>query len=338
MTQPVPTPPPPATRPESEDADSASPPLSRPPSPLLLSWRPGPLRDRLLSFVDALSDPGDPLYVPPAERLAVFDNDGTLWCEKPLMVHVYALLARYRQLARHEPLGLSRRALRAVFTNDHADFDNIFQRSEWAEILGDLAGVPFSEMSDADFAAWVRDWAGRWQHPRFGVGVNGLVYRPMVELIRLLQSRGFTVAVTTADEAAFVRVLSADLYGVAPGRVLGSSFVPRESRLDPSLVLRGYHPDFFHDGEDKPRCVLRDLGRRPQLAAGNSDGDLALLRWTAEGDGARLPLVIRHTDAAREYAYDRRAGRLLAEAAARGWPVVDMALDWTQIFPVTSDE
>lgn len=299
---------------------------------LLPNWHNTATKQAILDFVAAITDESGPHYVPPVERVAVFDNDGTLWCEKPLMVHIYALLARYRQLARHEPLGLSRRALRAVFTNDHADFDNIFQRSEWAEILGDLAGVPFSEMSDDDFAAWVRDWAGRWRHPRFGVGVSGLVYRPMVELIRHLQSRDFTVVITTADEAAFVRVLSADLYGVAPGRVLGSNFVPRESHLDPSLLVRGYHPDFFHDGEDKPRCVEREMGRRPQLAAGNSDGDLALLRWTAAGDGPRLPLVIRHTDAAREYAYDRRAGRLLAEAAAQGWPVVDMALDWAEIF------
>jgi len=298
----------------------------------MISWRAGPLRDSLLAFIDAVTTPGDPRYVPPAERLAVFDHDGTLWCEKPLMVHIYALLARYRQLARREPLRLSGRALRAVFANDHSDFDNVFQRSEWAEILGDLAGVPFSEMSDADFEAWVRDWAEHWRHPRFGVGVRGLVYRPMVELLRLLHARDFTVAVTTADEAAFVRVLSTELYGVAPGRVLGSNFVPRGSRLDPSLLLRGYHPDFFHDGEDKPRCIERDLGRRPLLAAGNSDGDLAMLRWTAEGPGARLPLVIRHTDAAREYAYDRRAGRLLAEAAARGWPVVDMARDWGVVF------
>ena len=294
----------------------------------MISWRVGPLRDTLLAFIDAVTDPGDPFYVPPAGRLAVFDHDGTLWCEKPLMVHIYALLARYRQLARHEPLGLSRRALRAVFANDHSDFDNVFQRSEWAEILGDLAGVPFSAMSDVDFDAWVRHWAAHWRHPRFGVGVRGLVYRPMVELLHLLQAREFTVAITTADEAAFVRVLSAELYGVAPGRVLGSNFVPQGSRLDPSLLLRGYHPDFFHDGEDKPRCIERELGQRPLLAAGNSDGDLALLRWTAEGQGARLPLVVRHTDAAREYAYDRRAGRLLAEAAARGWPVVDMARDW----------
>ena len=301
----------------------------------MISWRVGPLRDTLLAFIDAVTDPGDPFYVPPAERLAVFDHDGTLWCEKPLMVHIYALLARYRQLARREPLRLSRRALRAVFANDHSDFDNVFQRSEWAEILGDLAGVPFSEMSDADFEAWVRDWAEHWRHPRFGVGVRWLVYRPMVELLHLLQARAFTVAVTTADEAAFVRVLSTELYGVAPGRVLGSNFVPRGSRLDPSLLLRGYHPDFFHDGEDKPRCIERDLGRRPLLAAGNSDGDLAMLRWTAEGQGARLPLVIRHTDAAREYAYDRRAGRLLAEAAARGWPVVDMARDWEGVFGAT---
>jgi hypothetical protein len=300
----------------------------------MLSWRAGHTLDTILAFVAAVTTPGGAGYVPPGERLAVFDNDGTLWCEKPLMIHMYALLARYRQLARHEPLGLSRRALRAIFTNDHADFDNIFQRSEWAEILGDLAGVPFSDMSDADFEAWVRQWAAAWRHPRFDVGVAGLVYRPMVELMRLLQEHEFTVAVTTADEAAFVRVLSADLYGVAPGRVLGSNFVPRASRLDPSLLLRGYHPDFFHDGEDKPRCVERDLGRRPLLAAGNSDGDLALLRWTAEGGGPRLPLVVRHNDAAREYAYDRRAGRLLADAAAREWPVVDMASDWHMIFDV----
>ncbi len=298
----------------------------------LPSWRPGAARTALLAFVAAVTTPADPRYAPPAERLAVFDHDGTLWCEKPLMVHIYALLARYRQLARHEPLGLSRRALRAVFSNDHSDFDNVFQRSEWAELLGDLAGVPFSDMSDAAFEAWVLDWAARWRHPRFDVGPAGLVYRPMRELMALLQAHGFTVAVTTADEAAFVRVLAPALYGLPPGRVLGSNFVPRGSRLDPSLLLRGYHPDFFHDGEDKPLCVAREMGGRPLLAAGNSDGDLALLRWTAEGPGARLPLVLRHTDAAREYAYDRRAGKLLAEAAARGWPVVDMAADWETVF------
>ena len=311
----------------------------------MLSWRSGPVLDTILSFIAAVTDPAGPAYAPPEARLAVFDNDGTLWCEKPLMVHVYALLARYRQLVRHEPLGLSRRALRAVFTNDHADFDNIFQRSEWAEILGDLAGVPFSEMSDEDFAAWVVAWAGRWRHPRFKLGPAGLVYRPMVELIRLLQANGFTIIITTADEAAFVRALLGPRnpggertagvwlpYDIAPAQVLGSSFAARGSRLDPSLLLRGYHPDFFHDGEDKPRCVLRETGRVPLLAVGNSDGDLALLRWVAEAGGLRLPLAVRHSDAAREYTYDRRAGRLLAEAAARGWPVIDMAVDWEQIF------
>lgn len=296
------------------------------------SWHDTPIRRAILAFVAAVTTPGDPGYVPPAERLAVFDHDGTLWVEKPLMVHIYALLARYRQLLRHQPLRLSRRALRAVFANDHSDFDNIFQRSEWAEILGDLAGVPFSDMSDAEFERWVREWAAHWRHPRFGVGVAGLVYRPMVELMWLLREHEFTVAVTTADEAAFVRALAPDLYGIAPGRVLGSSFASRESHLDPSLLLRGHHPDFFHDGEDKPRCIERDLGRRPLLAAGNSDGDLAMLQWTAAGEGARLPLVIRHNDAQREYDYDRRAGKLLAEAQARGWPVVDMALDWATVF------
>ncbi len=298
----------------------------------LVTWRDTPIREAILSFVAAVTEPGGAQYVPPEARLAVFDNDGTLWCEKPLMVHVYALLARYRQLARREPLGLSRRALRAVFTNDHADFDNVFQRSEWVEILGDLAGVPFSEMSDAAFEAWVLKWASRWRHPRFGVGPAGLVYQPMRELMALLQAHDFTLVITTADEAAFVRALSSELYGVAPDRVLGSSFAARGSHLDPSLLLRGYHPDFFHDGEDKPRCIARETGRRPIFAAGNSDGDLAMLRWTAAGGGARLPLVIRHTDAAREYAYDRRAGKLLAAAAAEGWPIVDMARDWEKVF------
>ena len=302
----------------------------------MLSWRSTPVRDSILAFVAAVTEPGSAAYVPPAARLAVFDNDGTLWCEKPLMVHVYALLARYRELAWREPLGLSRRALRAVFTNDHADFDNIFQRSEWAEILGDLAGVPFSDMSDAAFEAWVVDWAARWRHPRFGVGVAGLVYRPMRELLALLQAHQFTIVITTADEAAFVRALVVGLYGIAPGRVLGSSFAARGARLDTTLRLRGYHPDFFHDGEDKPRCVERELGRRPLLAAGNSDGDLALLRWTAAGEGARLPLAIHHTDAAREVAYDGRARKLLAEAAANNWPVVDMAQDWEEVFTITN--
>ncbi|WP_374687537.1 HAD family hydrolase [Promineifilum sp.] len=308
---------------------------------MLPSWNPTPTRQAILDFLAAVTEPDSPDYAPLEARLAVFDNDGTLWVEKPYLVHFYALVARYREMLRHQPLRLTRRAARALLTNDTSDADSIFQRSELAELLGDMAGVPFSGMTDDEFAAWMRAWIEQWRHPRFGVSLAGLVYRPMVELIALLHSLDFTVVIATADEAAFVRLFSAELFGVPPLRVLGSSFAPRPlaagAALDPLRLLRGHHPDFFHHGEDKPRCVEREMGRRPLLAAGNSDGDLPLLRWTAEGPALgetprALPLVVRHTDAAREYAYDRGARRLRREALIRRWTVVDMAVDWSQMF------
>lgn len=298
----------------------------------LPSWRSGP-RQTILAFVDAVTEPASPDYLPPDARLAVFDHDGTLWCEKPLLVHLYAIIDRYRELLRERPRRLARRVWQALAADDHSQFDDQSDYSRWLEPAADLLGVPFSDMDDAAFAAWVDGWLKAWRHPRFDVAAAGLVYRPMVELVDLLHAHDFTVAISTADEAAFVRRVSGPFYGIPPARVLGSDFGRRQAeRNGQSVWLRGYHPDHYDLGAGKRLSVAGELGVRPVLVAGNSDGDIELLRWTAEAPGPSLPLLIHHTDAAREYAYTAGAGDALAAASAHDWLVVDMAADWRTVF------
>jgi hypothetical protein len=303
------------------------------PPPALPSWHDSAPRAAILGFLSAVTDPDSPGYQPPAVRLAVFDHDGTLWCEKPLLVHLYAILDRYRQLARTEPRRLGRRMARALWTNDHSQFDDQGRWSGVLEPLGDLLGVPFAGMDDAAFDAWIDAWLLTWRHPRFDVPAAGLVYRPMRELIDLLHAHDFTVAISTADEAAFVRRLSAAFYGIPPDRVLGSDFGRRHADRDGrTLSLRGYHPDHYDMGAGKRLSVAGELGRAPLLIAGNSDGDIELLRWAAESPAPSLPLLLRHTDPGREYAYDRRAHAAQTAAAAEGWTIIDMAADWQAVF------
>lgn len=299
----------------------------------LSAWQPAPRR-AILDFIRSVTDPRSPTYQPPAARVAVFDHDGTLWCEKPLLVHLYAIIDRYRELLRTQPRRTASRVARALATDDHSQFDSQSDYSRWLEPAVDLLGVAFSDMDDAAFTAWIDAWLTAWRHPRFDVPAAGLVYRPMVELIDLLHAHNFTVAIATSDEAAFVRRIGRPFYGIPPERVLGSEFGRRQAqRHGRSVWLRGHHPDHADFGAGKRLSVAGELGVQPILVAGNSDSDMALLQWAAEAPGPTLPLLIHHTDAEREYAYDGRAQEALAAAAANGWRVVDMAADWRTVFP-----
>lgn len=299
----------------------------------LPSWQPGPVRSAIAAFVEATTDPASPGYVVPAARLAVFDHDGTLWCEKPLMVHFYALRDRYRELARANPRRLTRRLWHALRTNDDTFFDSQGRWNAALEPLADMLGVAFSDIDEAAFEVWMRAWLARWRHPRFDVPAAGLVYQPMVELIRLLQANLFTVAIVTADESAFVRLVSQPFYGVPPDMVFGSAFGLRAAgKSNLVAARRDYHPDSFDNATGKQFSIDTRLDHQPILAAGNADGDLAMLMRVAEVRGATLPLLIRHTDSLREYAYDRLAHNVLLAADAGGWPVVDMAVDWRVVF------
>lgn len=297
----------------------------------LPSWAATPRRDALIRFLAAVTAPDSPDYQPPAARLAVFDHDGTLWCEKPRLIHLYAIWDRFTELAREHPRALTRRLWRALRTDDHTAFDDEGRLQRLLEPFVDVLGVPFSGMSEADYNAWVHAWLADWRHPHFAVPASGLVYRPMVELVRLLHDHAFTVAIATADEAAFVRQISQRFYGVPPELVLGTTFAAIPG-ADGRRPRRGYHPDVFGDGENKRISIAGDLQQRPILAVGNSDGDLPLLEWVAGGTEPSLALLVRHTDDEREYAYDHRARDVLAAAAAGGWPVVDMAADWRVVF------
>ncbi|MEZ4519250.1 MAG: HAD family hydrolase [Chloroflexota bacterium] len=308
------------------------------PTPLP-SWRDTPTRQAILSFVDSVTDPASPDYVAPDARLAVFDHDGTLWCEKPNLVHLYAIRDRYRELVRTQPRRLTGRLWRALRTNDDTLFDSYNRWGDWVEPLADALGVPFSDMDEAAYRDWMQGWLNRWRHPRFDVPVAGLVYRPMVELVQLLHEHDFRVAIATADEAAFVQLVSRPFYGVPPELVLGSSFTAGQPAADEkTAVRRGYHPDSFGDGDNKRINVAAGLLQQPILVAGNSDGDVPLLEWVASAPGRTLPLLVAHTDAEREYAYTGRSRSALEAARTNGWVIADMARDWETVFPTATSE
>ena len=310
--------------------DPASSPDSADPLP---SWRDSEASRAIRRFVATVTDPDGSGYMPAADRLAVFDHDGTLWCEKPLPIHLYAILDRYRELAHGSPGHLTRRLWHALTTAEDSQFDDQSWWSGLAEPLVDVLGVAFSDMDDAAYAAWLDDWLKRWRHPRFGVGVAGLVYQPMHELVAWLQANDFTVAISTADEAAFVQLVSRGLHGIAPDLVLGSAFGQTSQwRKGVEVLLRSYHPDHLDNGRDKRMSVAAELGKRPIFVAGNTDGDVPLLSWAAESAGPSLSLLLNHTDAQREYGYNRGAKDALDIAERTGWPIVDMAADWRMVF------
>lgn len=318
----------------SQPRPGEQPPPPTPATDPLPSWTTSSARVAIEQFVAVATDPTGPGYVAPFDRLAIFDHDGTLWCEKPLPIHFYAIFDRLREQAAEDRDGLLHRIWHALTTRDDSYFD---EQHWWGELLEpaiDVLGTAFSGMDDAAYAAWMCAWLERWRHPRLGVGVAGLVYEPMRELVAWLQANDFTVAISTADEADFVQLVSQSLYGIAPELVLGSTFAREERLRDGMRVLvRTYHPDHADIGVGKRLSVAGTLGKQPVFVAGNMDSDLGLLEWAQEREGASLSLLVSHTDAAREFAYTRGAKRALATAEAQGWPIVDMRQDWRTIFP-----
>ena len=185
-------------------------------------------------------------------------------------------------------------------------------------------------MSPDEHEAWHRAWLRTWKHPRFGVGYRQLIYQPMVEFIDYLRSHEFEVYISTADEGAYVKLLSKGLYGVPPENVLGSSV---ELAFDGKDLTRTAKAQFLNNWDGKPRQIFERLGRRPVLAVGNSNGDLHMLQYTAAGSGPRMSVMLHHTDGEREYAYDGHTDKIMPAAKAGGWTVVDMKNDWRRVFP-----
>ena len=305
----------------------------------LPSWRDSESRTRILSFVAAVTDPGSPDFVPPPERIAVFDNDGTLWSEQPFYFQLAFAIDRVRARADENPEWATTQPFKAALAGDMETLLGSGKQGLLELLMASHAG-----MTTDEFAAIVRDWIGSARHPRFDRPYTELVYQPMLELLEYLRANGFQTWIVSGGGIEFMRPWALDVYGVSPEQVIGSSVKTRfELRDGEPVLLRLPEMDFIDDKEGKPVAINKYIGRRPIAAFGNSDGDLQMLQWTMAGEGRRLGVIIRHTDAEREWAYDREShiGRLdkaLDEAATQGWIVVDMKQDWGRVYGFESVE
>lgn len=299
----------------------------------LSSWNDGAAKTRIIDFVQRVTRQGGPDFVPVAERIATFDNDGTLWVEQPLYVEAEFVLTRAEEMARSNPDLADRQPFKAILGKGRADLATLPEQD-----IADLAIATHSGMTASAFEMTVLDWLATARHPRFDRPYTALVYRPMVELLAYLRTNGFKTFIVSGGGVEFMRPWTEEAYGIPPEQVVGSSG-KTAYRLEGDTPVIDKLPtvEFVDDGPGKPVGINRFIGRRPVFAAGNSDGDLQMLQWTTLNVGPRFALIVHHTDGEREYAYDRqsRVGRLdkaLDEAPRRGWLVVDMKNDWKTIF------
>jgi len=303
----------------------------------LPSWNEGAAKGAIFQFVDRTTRAGSPDFVPPDERVAVFDNDGTLWAEQPLYVQLQFVIDRVRALAPRHP---EWRTLEPFASILKGDVRAALAGGERA--LAELAMATHAGTTSEEFETIVSDWIATAKHPVTGRPYTEMVYRPMLELLAYLRAHGFKTYIVSGGGIEFMRPWSARIYGVPPEQVIGSSIKTRfELREGRPVLVRLPELNFIDEGPGKPVGIQTHVGRRPLAAFGNSDGDLQMLEWTAAGPGPRFCLYVHHTDAAREWAYDRTSsiGRLdkgLDEAKTRGWTVVDMKTDWKRVFEFES--
>ena len=309
-------------------------PMARAQTDPLPSWREGPRRRAILDFVAAVTTPGGADFVPPAERIAVFDNDGTLWVEQPLYTQLIFTLDRLRALAPAHPAWAQDPLLRAAIAGDMPGV-----MAGGAEGILRLAGLAQSGMSPEAFQRIAAEWLATARDARWGRPYPALIYQPMLEVLALLRANGFTTFIVSGGGVEFIRAFSEAAYGIPPHQVIGSTFALTPGEAEGRVTLtRESRVDFVDDGPGKPVGIARFIGRRPLAAFGNSDGDWHMLRYTTEGPGRRFGMIIHHDDGAREYAYDRqspigRLARALDDARPRGWHLVSMREDWARIFP-----
>jgi phosphoserine phosphatase len=299
----------------------------------LPSWNDGSARAAIFDFVARVTKEGGKDYVPPAERIAAFDNDGTLWSEQPLQVQVFFLADRIKQLAAKDPSIVGRQPFKAFVEHD---FKMLFSLGKQA--VAELFFATHAGMSDEEFAEIGRAWFASAKHPKFGGLFTQVTFKPQLELLGYLRENGFKTYIVTGGGGDFVRLISEQTYGIPREQVIGSSVKLRMEIKDGRPVLMKT-PELgsFDDREVKVHNIGLHIGRRPILAFGNSDGDLAMLRYVKSGAGPRLALLLRHDDAAREVAYDREfmlspLAEALDKAAEYGITVVSMKSDWKAVF------
>jgi phosphoserine phosphatase len=300
----------------------------------LPSWRDGESKAAILDFVAASADPDAEGYVPREDRIAVFDNDGTLWAEQPVYFQFLFAIDRARALAAADPGWATTPALEAAAAGD---VEAALAGGEHA--LLEIVTATHSGMPVEAFTALVAEWFATARHPTTGKPFAEMVYQPLLELLDHLRAHDYEVYIVSGGGADFMRAFAEEAYGVPPQNVIGSQSEARFAIVDGvAEVVKDPGIAFVDDKGGKPVAISRHIGKRPVFVAGNSDGDLAMAQWATAGEGPRFVLFVHHTDAEREWAYDRESmvGRLdaaLAAAAAEGWTIVDMARDWARVWP-----
>jgi phosphoglycolate phosphatase-like HAD superfamily hydrolase len=301
----------------------------------LPSWNEGAAKKAIVDFVARVTQEGGPDFVAPEERIATFDNDGTLWAEQPFYFQGLFAFDEIKRLAPQHPEWQTTEPFKSVLAGDMKGLAAAGEKGLLEIVMASHAG-----MTTEDFAKTVADWLATARHPTGKVPYDKLVYQPQLELLAYLRANGFKTFIVSGGGVEFMRVFAERTYGIPPEQVVGSSGVVKFGIGADGKPVLTKEPkiEFIDDGPGKPVGINRFIGRRPILAFGNSDGDLQMLQYTAAGDGPRLALIVHHTDAEREWAYDREShiGKLdkaLDEAAAKGWTVVDMKQDWRTVFP-----
>jgi phosphoglycolate phosphatase-like HAD superfamily hydrolase len=309
------------------------PPVSFAQTDPLPSWNDGPSKQTIVKFVGGAVQRGGPAYIAPADRIAVFDNDGTLWAEQPIYFQFAFSLDRVKALAPQHPEWKITQPFQAVLEGDMRALGASGQRG-----LADIVIATTTGVTTEEYARLVSEWLRTARHPRFKVAYPDLVYQPMLELLTYLRANSFKTFIVSGGDTDFMRTFALRAYGIPPEQVVGSTVeTVFEANDGKYSLLRQPKMDFIDDGPGKPVGINKFIGRRPVFTFGNSDGDQQMLQWTAAGSGPRFMGIVHHTDAEREFAYDRQSsiGKLdkaLDEATEKGWTVVDMKSEWKRVF------
>ena len=299
----------------------------------LASWNAGASKKAIIEFVAKVTKKGGPDYVAPAERIAAFDNDGTLWAEQPLYFQFLFALDRVKAMAPQHPDWQTKEPFASILKGDMQSF---LAGGEHA--LLEVVAATHSGMTAEEFMKTVKEWLATARHPTTHLLYTEMAYQPMIELLEYLRANGFKTFIVSGGGIEFIRAFAERVYGIPPEQVVGSIGKEKfEMRPGGPVLLKLPDVFFVDDGPGKPVGIGMFIGRRPVAAFGNSDGDLQMLQWTAAGTGARFCLYVHHDDAEREWAYDRdshigRLDKALDEARTAGWTVVDMKADWKQVF------
>jgi phosphoglycolate phosphatase-like HAD superfamily hydrolase len=292
----------------------------------LLSWNDGPAKQRIFRFVEKVTKENGPDYVPPAECIAVFDSDGTLWPERPLPTELYFVIQRLTQLAPKHPQWRKTPPFKVLFEKNPKALMTLSKQN-----IEKLMAAAYAGMTQEDFRHEVQNWMATWQHPQLKVGVKGLYYEPMHELLDYLRGNGFKTFIVTGGSSDFVRALSEPLYGVPIDQVVGTDIGLRYKLTGgKSFVVRDPKVTSLENGPLKPVNIERHIGRRPLIAVGNGKSDIETFAYASDRHGMSLCMVITHDDASREFEY--RADEVLKQAQERGWLIVSIKRDWKLIF------